>query len=81
MLWYHRERPQPAALGLDDLSYESGRLEYESVRLTEPISVLPSYLDQARELVAGIEPGLGKSGGGGTILRDELETLRWFPLP
>ncbi len=62
-LWFHGERPQMAALRLDDLSYSSGRLECESVRLTEPLSVLPSYLEQARELVAGIDPGVRSPGG------------------
>ena len=79
-LWFHGERPQMAALKLDDLSYNSGRLECESVRLTEPLSVLPSYLEQARELAAGIEPGIEESGAR-SDLSDEFEALRWFPLP
>ena len=79
-LWFHRERPQPAALGFEDLRYQSGRLEYDSVRLTEPISVLESYLEQAREMAAAIEPA-PQSQGSGSALRDELESLRWFPMP
>ena len=79
-LWFHRERPQPAALGFEDLRYQSGRLEYDSVRLTEPISVLESYLEQAREMAAAIEPA-PQSQGSGSTLRDELESLRWFPMP
>ena len=39
-----------AALRLDDLSYQSGKLEYHSARLSEPLSVLASYLDEARAL-------------------------------
>ena len=78
-LWFHRERPQPAALGFEDLNYQSGRLEYDSVRLTEPISVLESYLEQAREMAAAIEPA-PQSQGSGSALRDELESLRWFPI-
>ncbi len=79
-LWHHSERPQQAALGFDDLSYLDGGLDYDSVRLTEPISILESYLDQAREVVAGIEssPQIAEQG---TALSDELESLRWFPLP
>jgi len=79
-LWFHRERPQPAALGFEDLNYQSGRLEYDSVRLTEPISVLESYLEQAREMAAAIEPA-PQGQGSGSALRDELESLRWFPIP
>ena len=79
-LWLHSERPQQAALGFDDLSYLDGRLDYDSVRLTEPISILESYLEQAREVVAGIESSL-QSAEHETALSDELESLRWFPLP
>ncbi len=79
-LWFHGERPQMAALQLEDLSYSSGRLECDSVRLTEPLSVLPTYLEQARELVAGIEPGV-EDPGARSDLSDEFEALRWFPLP
>ena len=79
-LWFHGERPQMAALKLDDLSYSSGRLECESVRLTEPVTVLPSYLEQARKLVVGIESGIEDTGAR-SDLSDEFEALRWFPLP
>jgi len=78
-LWLHRERPQPAALSLDDLSYSRGALEYRSLRLAEPVSVLEGYLMQARKLAAAIEPPVGKTAEA-TVLRDELESLRWFPL-
>ena len=79
-LWTHGERPQLAALKLDDLSYSSGSLECDSVRLTEPVTVLQNYLDQARELVAAIEPG-SEIDGAEADLNDEFEALRWFPLP
>ncbi len=79
-LWLHRERPHVAALGFDDLSYGSGRLECDSVRLAEPVSVLAGYLDQARELAAEIEPE-AEGRGVRSDLSDEFEALRWFPLP
>ena len=79
-LWIHGERPQLAALKLDDLSYSSGGLEWDSVRLTEPVTVLQNYLEQARELAAAIEPG-SETEGAQTDLSDEFEALRWFPLP
>jgi len=78
-LWLHRERPQPAALGLDDLSYSHGTLEYRSVSLSEPVSVLEGYLEQARKLAAGIGPPDARESKE-TVLTDELESLRWFPL-
>jgi len=79
-LWLHGERSQVAALRFDDLSYKSGRLECDSVPLTEPVSVLPGYLEQARELVAGTESG-GQDTGARSELSDEFEALRWFPIP
>ncbi len=78
-LWLHRERPRPAALGFDDLNYENGKLQYSSVRLSEPVSVLGSYLEQARELAAGID-SVVRNDEDEVVLRDELELLRWFPL-
>jgi selenocysteine lyase/cysteine desulfurase len=79
-LWLHRERPQQAALGLDNLSYLSGELAYASVRLTEPISVLERYLEEAKDLAEGMEPDSTGSQGDETLSVD-LESLRWFPLP
>jgi len=79
-LWLHRERPQQAALGLDNLSYQGGELTYDSVRLTEPISVLERYLEEARDLVEGMESDSTDAGSDET-LRADLESLRWFPLP
>ena len=79
-LWLHRERPQQAALGLDNLSYLSGELAYDSVRLTEPISVLERYLEEAKDLVEGMEPD-STGGQGDETLSADLESLRWFPLP
>ena len=79
-LWLHRERPQQAALGLDNLSYQGGELTYDSVRLTEPISVLERYLEEARDLVEGMESESTDAGSDET-LRADLESLRWFPLP
>ena len=78
-LWLHRERPRPAALGFDDLNYEGGKLQYSSVRLSEPVSVLGGYLEQARDLAAGVDSAV-RTDEDEVALRDELESLRWFPL-
>jgi len=52
----------------------------ESVRLAEPISVLERYLEEARDLVEGMESDSTDAGSDET-LRADLESLRWFPLP
>ena len=79
-LWFHRDRRQTAPLSLKDLGYAKGELNYVSRRLTEPVDVLESYLADARALAAAIEPD-PKIAPRRSALSDELESLRWFPLP
>ena len=63
-----------------DLSFDSGDLEYRSSQLTEPESALARHLDDARRIVAEAEAEFGGEGES-TVLAEELERLRWFPLP
>ena len=79
-LWRHRDFQLGRELGLDDLSFESGRLEYRSRQLTEPESALARYLDEARQIVAEAEAEFGGERESAT-LPGVLERLRWFPLP
>lgn len=78
--WRHRSRPRHLTLGLDELSWTEGRLEYESSRRTAPESVLARYLDEARRLLEGDELGHGEPEPNPPLSRD-FESLRWFPLP
>jgi selenocysteine lyase/cysteine desulfurase len=79
-LWRHRDHQPGRELGLDDLSFESGRLDYGSRQLTEPESALARHLDDARQIVA---EAVAEFGGEreSAVLPEELERLRWFPLP
>ncbi|MEX1310897.1 MAG: aminotransferase, partial [Candidatus Sulfomarinibacteraceae bacterium] len=79
-LWFHRKRRRVAPLGLEDLEYTHGKLEYDTERLTEPVAVLEDYLVEARRLAAEIDsdPGIAPRT---SKLSGELESLRWFPLP
>jgi len=79
-LWRHRDHQLGREFGLDDLSFESGRLEYRSHQLTEPESALARYLDDARRIVAEAEAEFGGAKES-AVLPEELERLRWFPLP
>jgi hypothetical protein len=79
-LWSHRCYQPGQLLGLDQLSFAPGHLEYRGRHLTEPESALPGYLEQARQIFAAAEASPGKEAGAG-ILPEELERLRWFPLP
>ena len=79
-VWRHRDFQQKMELGLDELSFASGQLEYQGRHLSEPESVLEKYLEQARQVISAAEAEFG-AGGASASLPDELEQLRWFPLP
>ncbi|MCP3960986.1 MAG: aminotransferase class V-fold PLP-dependent enzyme [bacterium] len=79
--WRHwRGHPDPP-MGLDDVTYRSGRMEYRSRRATEPESAIEGYFEEARRTLAVAEgeadpqpvPFESPSAG--------FERLRWFPLP
>jgi hypothetical protein len=79
-LWRHRDQPSFKEFGLDDLSFDSGGLTYLGRHLTEPESALARYLADARRIIA--EADVEVSGEETTAaLSEELEGLRWFPLP
>ncbi len=79
-LWRHRDHDPRAELGLDDLSFGSGRLEYRGRHLSEPESALGEYLEHARRIVAEADAEFG-SDANVDELPEQLERLRWFPLP
>ncbi|MEM9193265.1 MAG: aminotransferase class V-fold PLP-dependent enzyme [Myxococcota bacterium] len=81
-LWHHQGgRPAPA-LRLHDLSYESGRLEYDARQARAPERALAGYLDEAK---AGVEALVDSLPGRSLVeppgFREDFEALRWFPLP
>ncbi|MEZ4238640.1 MAG: aminotransferase class V-fold PLP-dependent enzyme [Myxococcota bacterium] len=78
--WTHRSRPPADPMRLSEISYASGRMEFESRRVTAPMSALPRYLADARRVVdeavasyAASPPELDPP------LAPEIEALRWFP--
>jgi selenocysteine lyase/cysteine desulfurase len=79
-LWQHRDQPRFRNYGLDDLSFESGRLVYQGQRLTEPESALDQYLVDARRILAATDAEASDDEET-AALSEELEWLRWFPLP
>ncbi len=79
-LWRHRDQRHGAELGFDELSFESGRLEYPSRQLTRPESVLGEHIEDARRIIAEAVAEFGIEEGHQT-LKKELERLRWFPSP
>jgi selenocysteine lyase/cysteine desulfurase len=80
-LWQHGGRPLRRELGLDEVVYDSGRLEFHRPRATEPESVLPRYLDEAWRIVGDLEAFPPPAGGADVELPASFEEIRWFPLP
>ncbi len=78
--WRHRAgRPDPP-LSLSDISYDHGRIQYPARRITEPESVLSSYLDEARRIFAEAQEQ-PRTPLEDPPLSEDFQTLRWFPLP
>lgn len=80
-LWRHKKGHPEAPLGLGDISYRDGKLEYRSRHVREPAWVLESYLEEAKRI---LYRDVCEIGGG--CLEDpprseDFEALRWFPLP
>ncbi len=76
--WRHRDYRPGSELGLDELRFDSGRLQYPSHQLTEPESALDRHLEEARRIIAEAENEFGRWET--VTLPEDLEGLRWFPL-
>jgi selenocysteine lyase/cysteine desulfurase len=79
-LWRHRAWTSDLRPGLEDARFGPGGMEYEAHRLTADESALPGYLEEARRIVDEVTLRSGPPATGVRIA-DELEPLRWFPLP
>jgi len=79
-LWRHRDHRHGQELGLDEVTFGAGRLEYRGRYLSELESGLEGYLEAAWEIVAAAEAEFG-SDDERVALPEEFEHLRWFPLP
>ncbi len=78
--WLHRRgQPQPP-MGLDDVTYRCGKMEYRSRHATEPESALGGYLREAKRILtaAAAAPLPAHQP---EELSAAIEHLRWFPLP
>jgi len=78
-LWRHRDGPPEPPLSLADISYEGGRMTYQSHRHRAPESDLAGYLDEARGLLA--QAPVETDGDARSEVGPDFEDLRWFWLP
>jgi selenocysteine lyase/cysteine desulfurase len=79
--WRHRHYNRKGVMRLDDISYRAGKLEYRSRHSTEPEWALPSYLDDARRIIAEASDECRALQLVDPERTPDFEELRWFPLP
>jgi selenocysteine lyase/cysteine desulfurase len=79
-LWFHAGASHEAAMRLTDVSYASGRMEYESMHSRIPEAALAGHIEQARRIFddALRQPPPAPHD---PQLSADFEHLRWFPLP
>ena len=88
-IWRHREARPGRSLSLADVGFGSGKMQYRARHLTEPETAYAEYLAAARRIVADMARLAADAGApGGQVpgalppaLEEQLERLRWFPLP
>jgi selenocysteine lyase/cysteine desulfurase len=79
--WHHaRGRPEPK-LGLDDVSYRSGKLEYPTRHAREPEWMVARYLSQADEAAEAAMARARHMPVRVEAVTCCAESLRWFVLP
>lgn len=79
-IWHHRSDLADPPLSLHRLRYdEDGGLRYDSEHARAPESVLPTYLEGARRVLAAVPPPDAPARPG--MVSADFEALRWFELP
>ncbi|MFB6371837.1 MAG: aminotransferase class V-fold PLP-dependent enzyme [Bradymonadaceae bacterium] len=79
--WYHRERELEAPHSLHDIDYDGGLLEETGSHATAPKSALPTYLEEAPELIDEARRRFQSLDLPPPDLPDHFQELRWFTLP
>ncbi|MFH2051677.1 MAG: aminotransferase class V-fold PLP-dependent enzyme [bacterium] len=88
-IWRHKDSRRGGGVRLDDISFRTGRMQYRSHHVTEPDTAFADYLAEAEKLMVRLREFAAEAGTGGgpglasgpVTLDDDLERLRWFPLP
>ncbi len=79
--WEHRHGHPAPPMGLGDVTYRSGKMEYRSRRATDPESALADYLVEAQQIFEQAEQGEHVQLPDMAAPSAGFERLRWFPLP
>jgi len=79
--WRHRGTAAKRSMSLADVSYRTGKMEYRSRHSTEPEWALPSYIDEAKKIIAATTEEFRTLEIQEVARTADFEELRWFPLP
>ena len=79
-IWCHRRGHPEPPMGLDDVTYQSGKMEYRGRRLREPEFALEGYLEDAVRTFAEASSDACRTERP-LETSAEFEHLRWFPMP
>jgi aminotransferase class V len=79
--WRHRGAAAKRSMSLADVSYRTGKMEYRSRHSTEPEWALPSYIDEAKKIIAATADEFRTLEIEEAARTADFEELRWFPLP
>ena len=77
-LWHHRRGTRGPAMSLDEISYSTGRMQFENRRRSEPVD-LPRHLAFAHELFHAAGDHHHAPTARVPQTNADFETLRWFP--
>ncbi len=81
-LWRHRDGPVEPPMRLQQVSYDArGSMRYPDHQERADESVLPRYLDEARDLFAGRADCDSACDDPAQRVSADFEALRWFELP
>jgi len=76
-IWRHVTQTPAPAMSLTDLRFQDGAVRVGGSPLVEPLDRLPQYLEEARRVLASAGPASGPPSS----LPEDMERLRWFPVP
>ena len=79
--WHHRESNPAEVFGLEELSYDGGRMSFHHLHRRASEEALDGYLEEARKAFEGAEEAAAGLLEAGPIWDRGTESLRWFPLP
>ena len=78
--WKHRDAKAKVRMRLHNLRYRNGHLSYPARHMTAPEWVLPDYIQEAKELLAGIQC-VDPNSIQQINTTERFNGLRWFVLP